>query len=90
MMGLLPLPIIRDGKYSQVWLYGIATALSYTSATVVTGLMAAAAECCDVDEEVGRGGEETLTRGRALGGFRSKVGVGVATGGVEPKCNEWS
>ncbi len=81
-MGLLPLPAIREGKYAQYWLYAIAAALSYTSATVVTGLMAAAAECCDVDGEGdGKGGEEKLTRGRALGGFRSKVGGFRRAGG---------
>jgi hypothetical protein len=83
-MSVLPIPAVRDSKYSQYVLYAIASALAYTSATCVTGLMAAAAECCDVDEEEkaavqegkGRKLEDRLPRGRALGGFRSKVGTG--------------
>ncbi len=76
LMALLPLPAIKDGAHAQRWLYAIATALSYTSATVVTGLMAAAAACCDEDGDAPAGAlrSERLPKGRALGGFRSKVG----------------
>jgi hypothetical protein len=73
LMAILPLPAIRDSGYSTWLLYAIATGLSYTSATVVTGLMGAAAGCCDEDGEVGVKGEERLTRGKALGRFRSAV-----------------
>ena len=58
-----------DGRLPTTVLYLCATCLAYTSATVVTGLTAAAAGCC---EEEGKGVKE-LQRGRALGGFRSRV-----------------
>ena len=67
LLALLPLDTIRSmDTLATLILYGAATALAYTSATVVTGLTAAAAGCCDE-------GVEALKRGRALGGFRSRV-----------------
>lgn len=70
------LPSLKDSGYSTLVLYTIATCLAYTSATCVTGLMAAAAACCDEDDVQGGkevAGRERLPRGRALGGFRSRV-----------------
>lgn len=68
------LPVIKESGYSTAVLYTIATCLAYTSATCVTGLMAAAAACCDEDDVPdGKGSEDRLPRGRALGGFRSRV-----------------
>ena len=69
---------------STVLLYAGATALAFTSATVVTSLTAAAAACCDADENVDPGTDadgsvktgsmaSPLQRGRALGIVRSKV-----------------
>lgn len=76
-MAALPFPAIKDSGYSTAVLYTIATCLAYTSATCVTGLMAAAAACCDEDDAQGGrkkvGGGDSLPRGRALGGFRSRV-----------------
>ena len=67
----LPLPAVRDSYYgSTLLLYAAASGLAFVSATVVTGLTAAAAACCD---EEGEQADERLKRGRALGGYRSKV-----------------
>ena len=78
LMAGLPFPVVRDSAYSNAVLYTIATCLAYTSATCVTGMMAAAAACCDEDDERGVLGDKSsaggrLPRGRALGGFRSRV-----------------
>ena len=71
LLATLPIPDIRGSTTAPtIILYTAASALAYTSATVVTGLTAAAATCCDEDVQ---SGDETLKRGRALGGFRSKV-----------------
>jgi hypothetical protein len=79
LLALLPLHFIRNSPaMSTTVLYAAATALAYTSATVVTGLTASAASCCDE-------GNEALKRGRALGGFRSKVSPAV--GFTLPKLN---
>lgn len=72
LMAILPLSGVRDSKYSSWILYAIATGLSYTSATAVTGMMGAAAACCDdVEDEMDQ--REKLPRGKALGRFRSAV-----------------
>ena len=71
LLATMPLGCVRDSDViSTIVLYAAATGLAYVSATVVTGLTAAAAACCD---EEGEGSDETLRRGRALGGFRSMV-----------------
>jgi hypothetical protein len=71
LLSILPMPQIRSSNtLSTVVLYSAATGLAYVSATVVTGLTAAAATCCDEDAE---GTDNRLRRGQALGGFRSKV-----------------
>lgn len=80
LMAGLPFPVVRDSAYSTAVLYTIATCLAYTSATCVTGMMAAAAACCDEDDERGVSAEKSsaggrLPRGRALGGFRSRVSL---------------
>jgi hypothetical protein len=78
-MAALPFPAIKDSGYSTVVLYTIASCLAYTSATCVTGMMAAAAACCDEDDAqsaVKGRGSDALPRGRALGGFRSRVSRG--------------
>lgn len=68
LLAALPLEAIRSSDtISTTILYLAATALAYTSATVVTGLTAAAAGCCDEKDK-------RLKRGRALGSFRSAVG----------------
>lgn len=70
-LAMLPIASIRESTIlSTIVLYAAATGLAYVSATVVTGLTAAAAACCD---EEGKGAVEGLRRGRALGGFRSRV-----------------
>lgn len=69
LLACLPLDFIREGGMATFVLYSAAAFLAYTSATVVTGLTAAAASCCDSDE----GGASDLQRGRAMGSFRSKV-----------------
>lgn len=70
-LGILPVDLIRESAvFSTIVLYTAATGLAYVSATVVTGLTAAAAACCD---EEGNVTDESLRRGRALGGFRSRV-----------------
>lgn len=69
LLASLPLDLVRQGGISTFVLYAAAACLAYTSATVVTGLTAAAASCCDSDE----GGAADLQRGRAMGSFRSKV-----------------
>lgn len=72
LMAILPLTGVRDSKWSSWVLYAIATGLSYTSATAVTGMMGAAAACCDdVEDEADQQGK--LPRGKALGRFRSAV-----------------
>lgn len=72
LLAALPISQIRlSNLVSTAVLYAAATGLAYVSATVVTGLTAAAAACCDED---GTDSDERLRRGRALGGFRSKVG----------------
>lgn len=78
LMAALPFPVVRDSAYSTAVLYTIATCLAYTSATCVTGMMAAAAACCDEEDERAVSGKKSsegghLPRGRALGGFRSRV-----------------
>jgi hypothetical protein len=78
LMAALPFPVIRDSAYSTAVLYTIATCLAYTSATCVTGMMAAAAACCDEDDARVVAGKQSnpggrLPRGRALGGVRSRV-----------------
>ena len=73
LLSALPVSFIRDSYLlSSVVLYAVATGLAYVSATVVTGLTAAAAACCDED---GDASDESLKRGRALGGFRSKASL---------------
>lgn len=75
LLACLPIEAIRQGAWSTLVLYSAASCLAYTSATVVTGLTAAAAACCEGD-----GGAETdLKRGRAMGSFRSKVCSSGAT-----------
>lgn len=69
LLASLPLDFIRQGGMASFVLYAAAACLAYTSATVVTGLTAAAASCCDPNE----GGASDLQRGRAMGSFRSKV-----------------
>jgi hypothetical protein len=70
---ILPYGPIRESTVlSTIVLYSAATGLAYVSATVVTGLTAAAAACCDEEGEVSA---ESLRRGRALGGFRSRVSL---------------
>jgi hypothetical protein len=74
LMAILPLTGVRDSKWSSWVLYAIATGLSYTSATAVTGMMGAAAACCDdVEDEADQRGK--LPRGKALGRFRSAVSI---------------
>ena len=71
LLTILPVAFIRESNVlSTIVLYSAATGLAYVSATVVTGLTATAAACCD---EEGEGAVEGLRRGRALGGFRSRV-----------------
>jgi len=71
LLVVLPMPFVRDSYYlSTFTLYAAASGFAFVSATVVTGLTAAAAGCCD---EEGEAADERLKRGRALGGFRSKV-----------------
>ncbi|ODN97482.1 hypothetical protein L198_04049 [Cryptococcus wingfieldii CBS 7118] len=57
----------------HILLYAGATCLAFTSATVVTGLTAAAAGCCD--ERFPQ-----LQRGRAMGKFRSRGQLGRSVG----------
>ncbi|WVQ74631.1 hypothetical protein IAR50_004232 [Cryptococcus sp. DSM 104548] len=57
----------------HILLYAGATCLAYTSATVVTGLTAAASGCCDERFP-------SLQRGRAMGKFRSRGQLGRAVG----------
>ena len=72
LMAILPLTSVKESKWSSWVLYAIATGLSYTSATAVTGMMGAAAACCDdVEDEADHQGK--LPRGKALGRFRSAV-----------------
>jgi hypothetical protein len=74
LMAILPLTGVRDSRWSSWVLYAIATGLSYTSATAVTGMMGAAAACCDdVEDEADQRGK--LPRGKALGRFRSAVSI---------------
>jgi len=69
--------MVRTSYYLSTFvLYAAASGLAFVSATVVTGLTAAAAGCCD---EEGQATDERLKRGRALGGFRSKVSRTSAT-----------
>ncbi|RXK40407.1 hypothetical protein M231_02240 [Tremella mesenterica] len=87
-LGLLAfLPHIRhSGPAATVVLYAGATCLAYTSATVVTGLTAAAAACCDEEGQ----GEKELQRGRALGRFRSKGQLGRAIGPLLASSIYWT
>lgn len=78
LMAILPLAGVRDSKWSSWVLCAIATGLSYTSATAVTGMMGAAAACCDdVEDEADHRGK--LARGKALGRFRSAVSATAST-----------
>jgi hypothetical protein len=71
LLVVLPMQIVRESYLlSTITLYAAATGFAFVSATVVTGLTAAAAACCD---EEGEAADKRLRRGRALGGFRSKV-----------------
>ncbi len=77
LLATLSLNAIRSSNgLATIVLYAAAACLAYTSATVVTGLTAAAAACCDE-------GVEVLKRGRALGGFRSKVSSPLSTKNTE-------
>lgn len=69
LLASLPLDMVRRGGAATLVLYAAAACLAYTSATVVTGLTAAAASCCDGDD----GDAPDLQRGRAMGSFRSSV-----------------
>lgn len=81
----------RTEGNAPLWmLYVGATFLAFTSATVVTGLTALASMQC-IEEEVEKRressgikikGEDLLTRGRALGKFRSVGQLGRAAGPV--------
>ncbi|KIR55358.1 hypothetical protein I315_01944 [Cryptococcus gattii Ru294] len=70
------------GAISHIILYVAATCLAYTSATVVTGLTAAAAGCCDERYPL-------LQRGRALGKFRSRGQLGRAVGPLLASLLYW-
>ncbi|ORY22496.1 major facilitator superfamily domain-containing protein [Naematelia encephala] len=87
MLAILPFSSIKSSQFlSTAVLYIAATGLSYTSATVVTGLTAAAAACCD--EEV-PGTESLLRRGKAMGQFRSKGQLGRAVGPLLASSIYW-
>jgi MFS family permease len=68
-LGLLAYLPAATPTFATLVLYHAAAGLAYTSATVVTGLTASAASCCD-----------EASRGRALGSFRSKGQLGRAIG----------
>lgn len=89
LMAILPLTGVRDSKWSSWVLYAIATGLSYTSATAVTGMMGAAAACCDdVEDEADQQGK--LPRGKALGRFRSAGQLGRAIGPLLATATYWT
>nr|XP_018264735.1 uncharacterized protein I303_02914 [Kwoniella dejecticola CBS 10117]OBR86893.1 hypothetical protein I303_02914 [Kwoniella dejecticola CBS 10117] len=67
---------------SATMLYLAATCLSYTSATVVTGLTASAASLIDDTNP-------KLQRGKALGGFRSRGQLGRAVGPLLASSLYW-
>ena len=74
-------------KLTSATLYGAATCLAYTSATVVSCLTSAAAGQCD--EEAGAGGDKRLQRGVALGRYRSAGQLGRATGPLLASSAYW-
>ncbi|WVW80162.1 hypothetical protein I302_102139 [Kwoniella bestiolae CBS 10118] len=79
LLSILPLsPILSSRRVSTAVLYASATCLSYTSATVVTGLTASAASLVNEQE-----------RGKALGGFRSKGQLGRAVGPLLASSIYW-
>ncbi|OCF75012.1 hypothetical protein I204_03860 [Kwoniella mangroviensis CBS 8886] len=79
LLSILPLSsIVSSSRISTIVLYTSATCLSYTSATVVTGLTASAASLVDEQQ-----------RGKALGGFRSKGQLGRAVGPLLASSIYW-
>nr|XP_031862912.1 uncharacterized protein CI109_001386 [Kwoniella shandongensis]KAA5529984.1 hypothetical protein CI109_001386 [Kwoniella shandongensis] len=83
LLSILPLQgIVSSSKLSTTVLYAAATCLAYTSATVVTGLTAAAASYCDESHD-------SLKRGRALGSFRSRGQLGRAVGPLLASSIYW-
>ncbi|WVQ79092.1 hypothetical protein IAT38_001186 [Cryptococcus sp. DSM 104549] len=76
LLALSTIPITKSWSISwlpHVQLYVAATCLAMTSASVVTGLTAGAAKCCDEERA-------ELKRGRAMGTFRSRGQLGRAVG----------
>ncbi|KAK8861595.1 hypothetical protein IAR55_002418 [Kwoniella newhampshirensis] len=83
LLSILPSQfVLASPTLSISALYAAATCLAYTSATVVTGLTAAAASCCDESHD-------QLKRGRALGGFRSRGQLGRAIGPLLASSIYW-
>jgi hypothetical protein len=68
-------------------LYGAATGLAYTSATVVSCLTSAAAGQCD--DDVDDAGDRRLKRGVALGRYRSAGQLGRAIGPILASSAYW-
>ncbi|WVQ93437.1 hypothetical protein IAU59_000511 [Kwoniella sp. CBS 9459] len=102
LLAILPFPVISGSALrSNLTLYAAATFLAYTSATVVTGLTAAAASYTDENSSSSnnsggldqgkdeRSKRELLQRGRALGTFRSKGQLGRAIGPLLASSVYW-
>ncbi|WRT65715.1 uncharacterized protein IL334_002663 [Kwoniella shivajii] len=83
LLSILPFSsILSNPSMSTLVLYGSATCLAYTSATVVTGLTSSAASLVDESHPL-------LQRGRALGGFRSRGQLGRAVGPLLASSIYW-
>ncbi|WWC87903.1 uncharacterized protein L201_002803 [Kwoniella dendrophila CBS 6074] len=87
-LSILPLSVSSTSSNSKtlstVILYFAATCLSYTSATVVTGLTASAASLIDENEK-----DKNLQRGKILGKFRSEGQLGRAIGPLLASSIYW-
>lgn len=77
-VGLYCLASVVDSKYPIYWLYGGVTLLAFTSGTVVNCLTSLASLQCFDDSE----NDDALSKGQALGEFRSFGQLGRALGPI--------
>ncbi|CAO3685848.1 unnamed protein product [Rhizopus microsporus] len=83
VIGFYCLAVTANASYPFLWLYIGATCLAFTSGTVVSGLTALASLQCHETRD------DYLSKGRALGGFRSYGQLGRALGPISVCAFYW-
>ncbi|RCH88914.1 hypothetical protein CU097_006554 [Rhizopus azygosporus] len=83
VIGFYCLAVTANASHPFLWLYIGATCLAFTSGTVVSGLTALASLQCHETRD------DYLSKGRALGGFRSYGQLGRALGPISVCAFYW-